>query len=95
VYLSLSLIFFLFIFVIFFFVTAFVYFAGGALFLKYTKGVSGVEMIPNHEFWADLPALVRDGCAYFVLSVRRCLGQAPSETYTTMPEASPYASSSA
>jgi hypothetical protein len=63
-----------------------VYFIGGALYLHFVKGQRGSELIPNYEFWRDLPGLVKDGCSYFVLRVRQCLGQAPTESYNTVPE---------
>lgn len=36
-----------------------IYFASGALALKYFRGAVGLELIPNYEFWSDLPGLVR------------------------------------
>ncbi|XP_063988590.1 uncharacterized protein LOC135168395 [Diachasmimorpha longicaudata] len=50
--------------VILFFVFAGVYFIGGALILIYCRGAVGREIIPNYDFWADLPALVRDGVTF-------------------------------
>ncbi|XP_078041105.1 uncharacterized protein LOC144472181 [Augochlora pura] len=38
-----------------------VYFIGGALTLNLLRGATGLEMIPNHGFWKDLPSLVREG----------------------------------
>jgi len=62
------------IFLILFFVTAFVYFVGGVLFNKYRRGLSGVEMVPNIGFWRDLPGLVRDGCVFSWNKVRALCG---------------------
>ncbi|XP_022201467.2 uncharacterized protein LOC111058271 [Nilaparvata lugens] len=42
------------------------YFGGGVLALKYIRGAEGFEMIPNYEFWSDLPSLVRDGVLFLV-----------------------------
>ncbi|RZF34770.1 hypothetical protein LSTR_LSTR007822 [Laodelphax striatellus] len=42
------------------------YFGGGVLALKYIRGAEGFEMIPNYEFWSDLPYLVRDGVLFLV-----------------------------
>ncbi|KAF3425553.1 hypothetical protein E2986_04173 [Frieseomelitta varia] len=36
-----------------------VYFIGGALTLKLLRGATGWEMMPNHEFWRNLPSLVK------------------------------------
>lgn len=51
---------------IIFFVLLIVYFVGGALYLGIVRGAKGKEMVPNYEFWADLPALVRDGTLFCV-----------------------------
>ena len=34
------------------------YFVGGAVTLKLLRGAEGREMIPNYDFWVDLPNLV-------------------------------------
>ncbi len=36
-----------------------VYIIGGVLYNKFAKGAKGVELIPNIEFWKELPGLVR------------------------------------
>lgn len=45
--------------VILLFVFSGIYFAGGALGLKFLRGAVGLELIPHYEFWSDLPGLVR------------------------------------
>ena len=62
------------IFLILFFVGAFVYFVGGILFNKYRRGMTGTEVIPNIGFWRDLPGLVRDGCMFSFNKVRALCG---------------------
>nr|CAD7602591.1 unnamed protein product [Timema genevievae] len=37
-----------------------IYFFGGVLALKLLRGAEGKEMIPNYDFWADVPYLCRD-----------------------------------
>jgi len=37
------------------------YLAVGSLVMWKVKGHSGVEVIPNYEFWKDVPVLVKDG----------------------------------
>lgn len=49
---------------ILFFVAVMVYLIGGILFLRFYRGASGVEMIPNYEFWKDFPLLVKDGMVF-------------------------------
>ncbi|XP_066301838.1 uncharacterized protein [Branchiostoma lanceolatum] len=49
-----------------------VYVAGGMLFLRFARGAEGTEMIPNYEFWADFPHLVKDG---FTFATRPCRGE--------------------
>lgn len=44
--------------VILFFVFTTLYFVGGAIALKLLRGAEGREMIPNYDFWVDLPNLV-------------------------------------
>mmetsp|Transcript_12408 Transcript_12408/g.16609 ORF Transcript_12408/g.16609 Transcript_12408/m.16609 type:complete len:262 (+) Transcript_12408:150-935(+) len=53
------------IFLIIFFVSLFVYFAAGIGYNAY-KGNEGLELIPNLEFWKDLPFLVKDGIMFCV-----------------------------
>jgi len=43
-----------------------VYLVGGVLYMTYQKGATGVERIPNIDFWKDLPALVKDGVMFTV-----------------------------
>ena len=64
------------IFLILFFVGAFVYFVGGVLFMKYRRGASGADLIPNVGFWRDLPGLVRDGCVFSFNKARALCGGA-------------------
>ena len=43
-----------------FFVLAFVYLFCGILFRKFKMGAEGLtEMVPNYEFWADIPSLIK------------------------------------
>lgn len=46
------------ILVILFFMFTTLYFVGGAIALKLLRGAEGREMIPNYDFWVDLPHLV-------------------------------------
>ncbi|KAH0953251.1 hypothetical protein HN011_000395 [Eciton burchellii] len=41
-----------------------IYFIGGAIALKMLRGATGWEMLPNHNFWIELPSLVRDGIVF-------------------------------
>ncbi|XP_067934753.1 uncharacterized protein [Watersipora subatra] len=54
------------ILLILFFVLLVVYFCGGMLFNKIGRGYTGVEIIPNYEFWSDLPKLVMDGWKFTI-----------------------------
>jgi len=49
------------------FVLLAVYLLIGTLFMKYKKGAIGTEIVPNKDFWTDIPHLVKDGLT-FVLS---------------------------
>jgi len=46
------------------------YFVVGILFLKFARNASGVEMIPQHDFWFSLPGLVKDGVMFIVNKIR-------------------------
>ncbi|KAK2581388.1 hypothetical protein KPH14_005072 [Odynerus spinipes] len=50
--------------VILLFVFSGLYFIGGAILLKFLRGATGWEVLPNHKFWCDLPSLIRDGIAF-------------------------------
>ncbi|XP_059161705.1 uncharacterized protein LOC131944860 isoform X2 [Physella acuta] len=52
------------ILVILFFVFILVYLIGGVLFLKYVRKAQGAEVIPNVEFWKELPSLIKDGVLF-------------------------------
>ncbi|GFU07063.1 uncharacterized protein NPIL_135881 [Nephila pilipes] len=38
----------------------------GIIHSSLTRGAHGWELIPHHEFWADFPLLVRDGCVFVI-----------------------------
>ena len=42
-----------------FFAAILTYFIAGALIMKFRKGASGKEVIPNYEFWFALPFYVK------------------------------------
>jgi 1,2-dihydroxy-3-keto-5-methylthiopentene dioxygenase len=50
------------IFTIFsFFVVVVIYLVAGILFMKYKRGATGKEVIPNVEFWSSFPGLIKVG----------------------------------
>lgn len=58
-------------------------YCGIGMVWKYKKlGVTGIETVPNIEFWRDLPGLIKDGIAYFLKLVKQCLakGGGPAST---------------
>ncbi|XP_015601218.1 cation-dependent mannose-6-phosphate receptor [Cephus cinctus] len=50
--------------VILLFIFSGIYLIGGALTMKFLRGATGLEMLPNYAFWSDFPSLVRDGIAF-------------------------------
>jgi len=56
-------------------VMASVYLVGGIAYNKFYREKSGVEMIPNYEFWQDIPFLFRDGVIFVVSKVKDLLKQ--------------------
>ncbi|XP_023024128.2 cation-dependent mannose-6-phosphate receptor [Leptinotarsa decemlineata] len=68
------------VFLIILIVLATVYFIGGALISYFIRGARGVEIVPNIDFWRNLPGLVKDG-AIFLLSGCKPTLVTSSETY--------------
>ena len=58
------------IFLIIFFVGFFVYFVAGIIYKKKRYDAQGVDMVPNIDFWKELPFLVKDGVAYTIDKIR-------------------------
>jgi hypothetical protein len=52
------------VFLIIFFVGGFLYIAVGAAYNYKMKGQTGMEIIPNIEFWRDVPSLIKDGLVF-------------------------------
>ena len=42
------------------------YFVSGVLYNKTVHDSSGKELIPHHQFWEDLPGLIKDGYWFFI-----------------------------
>ncbi|XP_022099027.1 uncharacterized protein LOC110983780 isoform X2 [Acanthaster planci] len=51
---------------IIFSVLVLVYFIGGTCFMKFVRGASGKDAIPNADFWTELPANIKDGAKFTV-----------------------------
>jgi len=47
-----------------------VYFVGGILYQKLKNHASGGDLIPNRQFWSELPLLVRDGFRFVIGKIR-------------------------
>lgn len=47
-----------------------VYFIGGYFFKYYVSGSRGIEAFPHHEFWTNIPGLVRDGVKFIANGCR-------------------------
>lgn len=59
------------ILLIVFFALLLVYLIAGVLIKRYKMGVESVpEVIPNYEFWAGIPSLVKDGVIFTCQGVR-------------------------
>ncbi|KAG5882995.1 hypothetical protein JTB14_033452 [Gonioctena quinquepunctata] len=68
------------VFLIILIVVGAIYFVGGALILYFIRGARGQEMIPNVDFWKNLPGLVKDG-VIFLLSGCKPTFVTTAETY--------------
>ena len=61
--------------IILFIVCIILYLIAGSLYKWKIKGVSlGINLIPNIEFWKDLPFLVKDGVVFTYRKVFFCVG---------------------
>jgi len=54
------------IFLIILLVVVVAYIVAGILFNKFKRQASGLELIPNFEFWAAIPGLVKDGFQFTI-----------------------------
>ncbi|KAL8609835.1 hypothetical protein ACOMHN_020670 [Nucella lapillus] len=61
---------------ILFFVFIIVYWVGGILYMKFVRRAEGLEIIPNYEFWKELPLLIQDGVLF---TLRGCKGESTYE----------------
>lgn len=43
----------------------------GAIFKKVKYGATGIDLIPNVDFWKELPFLVKDGIIYAIRCGKR------------------------
>lgn len=57
-----------------------VYLIAGIIINAAVRKKTGAEMIPNSEFWMDLPKLIRDGFRFLVSKIRGT----SNETYSTI-----------
>jgi len=57
------------VFLIILFVGGFCYLAGGIAYKYQVKGTRGIEMIPNLDFWRQLPKLFMDGCRFTLAKI--------------------------
>ncbi|XP_057660435.1 cation-dependent mannose-6-phosphate receptor-like [Diorhabda carinulata] len=53
-------------FLLILFIGLVIYFVGGALVLYFIRGARGAELIPNVDFWTNLPGLVKDGLIFLL-----------------------------
>ncbi|PAA76741.1 hypothetical protein BOX15_Mlig017316g1, partial [Macrostomum lignano] len=58
---------------IIFFCLVTVYLLAGILFNRYSRQRSGLQMVPNLEFWMSLPGLAADGAVFTFLELKRLL----------------------
>jgi hypothetical protein len=54
------------------------YFVGGALFRKYRLQATGKDIIPNVDFWAAMPGLIREGAEFSWLHAKVIWGRVRS-----------------
>jgi len=59
------------IFVIILVVILFVYIVGGMTFLKFSRGATGADMIPNRLVWLNILSYAIDGLRYSIQVIRQ------------------------
>jgi len=73
------------VFLIIFFVGGFVYLAGGVLYNTKQLGRTGLEAIPNIEFWREFPTYVKDGVSFAIAKCRGTGGSTGGQSYSSVP----------
>jgi hypothetical protein len=58
------------VFIIILIVILFVYIIGGMIFLKFARGATGSDMIPNRLIWLNITLHAIDGLRYSVQVIR-------------------------
>jgi len=60
-----------------------VLYCGIGMFYKIKKlGVTGIEAIPNIEFWRDYPTIVKDGCGFTMATLNSCFSKGGGGGYS-------------
>ncbi|CAF1312053.1 unnamed protein product [Adineta steineri] len=59
------------VFIIILLVLLFVYIVGGMLFLKYSRGATGADIIPNRVMWLNVMSYAIDGTRYSIQIIRQ------------------------
>lgn len=72
-----------------FFVLLASYFIIGSLYLKAVKQATGLDLLPNRDFWTSLPGLVQDGVLFFVSP---CITTGGDRLYRPVAQSSSYQS---
>ena len=71
------------VFVILFFVGAFLYVAGTVAFNYFKLGKRGKELAPHPEFWLLIPGLIKDGAVFsFQMVTKPCRKDSGGSSYT-------------
>ncbi|KCV71853.1 hypothetical protein H696_01267 [Fonticula alba] len=66
------------VFLIIFFVTLILYFSIGAFYNYKFRGLQGIEILPNSEFWMSLPSYIKDGCRFTYQKIMGLFGGSSS-----------------
>ena len=61
------------LFVLFFTFTMLCYCIGGCVYQHKKLGVTGLDMVPNVDFWNSLPFLVKDGVVFAMEKTKECV----------------------
>lgn len=56
-------------------VALFLYLSIGIFYNFKKLGVTGIEAIPNVDFWRDVPGLTKDGIAFSITTIKACVAR--------------------
>jgi len=60
------------------------YVIAGILWNKYKRGLTGLELVPQGEFWISIPGLVKDGVVFIINKIKNRGGGSTTFSYSQL-----------